>query len=124
LCFQCILKSILHKKTSNKFLICHYTLLHACTKHICKYHAALPRMSVNADFSTTFKCTTFKCLASVKKLRSSMHRQTSAWRKLIRKYFSILKRLSYYVECLDGRFRIMSRSTSMRIEIVINYPLN
>ena len=51
--FQCILKSILHEKTTNELLVSVYTLLRACTV---RDHAALPRMSANADFSTLLKC--------------------------------------------------------------------
>jgi len=37
LCFQCILKSILHEKTTNELLISLYTLLCACNKHLCMW---------------------------------------------------------------------------------------
>ena len=50
--FQCILKSI-HVKPAREFLIGHYTLLRACT-YVCD-HAASPKISANADLSTTLK---------------------------------------------------------------------
>ena len=41
LCFQCILKSILHEKTTNKLLIGLYTLLRTCTKQLCRWPCSL-----------------------------------------------------------------------------------
>ena len=55
LCFQCVLKSILHEKTANELLIIHYTWLCACTKQLLCDHAASPRISANSDYSTALK---------------------------------------------------------------------
>ena len=52
LCFQCILKSILHEKTTNKLLISLYTLLRACTKHLCMWPCSLTENFSDADFFT------------------------------------------------------------------------
>ena len=72
--FQCILKSILHEKTTNELLVSVYTLLRACTV---RDHAALPRMSANADFSTLLKCLV-SGKKSIEQLRPSEPQQTSA----------------------------------------------
>ena len=52
LCFQCILKSIFHEKTTNKLLISLYTLLRACTKHLCMWPCSLTENFSDADFFT------------------------------------------------------------------------
>jgi len=39
--FQCILKSILHEKTTNESLVSLYTLLRACTKQLCRWPCSL-----------------------------------------------------------------------------------
>ena len=39
--FQCILKSILHEKTTNELLISLYTLLRVCTKQLCTWPRSL-----------------------------------------------------------------------------------
>jgi len=39
--FQCILKSILHEKTTNELLTSFYTLLCACTKQLCTWPCSL-----------------------------------------------------------------------------------
>ena len=41
LCFQCILKSIHHEKTTNELLVSLYTLLRACTKQLCRWPCSL-----------------------------------------------------------------------------------
>jgi len=41
LSFQCILKSILHEKTTNELLVSLYTLLRACTKQLCRWPCSL-----------------------------------------------------------------------------------
>jgi len=59
LCFECILNSILHKKTANELLIGPYTLLHAIASSYVCGHAAITKIT-----------TTLKCLASGKYKKS------------------------------------------------------
>ena len=86
---QCILKSILHEKTTNELLIVSILYYVPVLSSYVRDHAALPRMSANADFSTLLKC-----LASGKKsieqLRPSAPRQTSARELLVVYCFRIL----------------------------------
>jgi len=81
--FHCILKSTLREKTTNELLISLYILyyLPVLSSYV-RDHAALLRMSANADFSTLLKC-----LASGKKtieqLCPSVPQQTSALELLV-----------------------------------------
>jgi len=68
LCFQCILKSILHEKTTNELLICLDTLLRACSKHLCMWLCSLTENFSDADFFTPLMC-----LASGKKSIEQLH---------------------------------------------------
>ena len=110
--FWCILKIILHRKTANKLLISHYTLLRACilSSYVCD-HTASPRISANADFSTTLKC-----LASGKKsieqLCPSTPRQNSALELLLFCYFRILLVYHHALYLWNVNFTMCARSLS------------
>ena len=88
LCFQYILRSILHKKTTNELLISILYYVPVLSSYV-RDHAALLKTSATADFSTPLKC-----LASGKKsieqLCPSAPRQTSALELLVVYCFHVL----------------------------------
>jgi len=83
-----------YERIANKSLYIYYVPV---LSSYVRDHAALPRMSANADFSTPLKCLALG-KKSVEQLRPSAPRQTSALELLVFYRFHILP-VHYTMEC-------------------------